>query len=143
MSFTDTELEYLATQRLGRLATVQPNGTLQVSPVGFAYNASTQTIDIGGYNMAASRKFRNVADNGRVAFVIDDIASFQPWRVRCLEIRGHAEAIDTPTDSAGGIDGAIIRIHPRRIISFGIDDLDTEPHDLVPSRRTVTEPAEH
>jgi hypothetical protein len=71
------------------------------------------------------------------------IASFQPWRVRCLEIRGHAEAIDTPTDSAGGIDGAIIRIHPRRIISFGIDDLDTEPHDLVPSRRTVTEPAEH
>jgi pyridoxamine 5'-phosphate oxidase family protein len=59
------------------------------------------------------------------------------------EIRGDAEAIDTPTDSAGGIDGAIIRIHPRRIISFGIDDLDTEPHDLVPSRRTVTESAEH
>jgi pyridoxamine 5'-phosphate oxidase family protein len=61
-----------------------------------------------------------VAYNGRVAFVVDDIASVQPWRVRCLEIRGNA--IDTPTDSAGNIDEAIIRVHPRRIISFGIND---------------------
>lgn len=137
MVFTDIELKYLATQRLGRLATVQPDGTLQVSPVGFSYNADTDTIDIGGHNMAASRKYRNVADNGRVAFVVDDIASVDPWRVRCVEIRGHAEAIDEPTDSASMFGGAIIRIHPRRIISFGIDDLDTEPHRLVPSRRTV------
>lgn len=28
---------------------------------------------------------------GRVAFVVDDIASVEPWRVRCVEIRGHAE----------------------------------------------------
>jgi PPOX class F420-dependent enzyme/OxyR family protein len=69
----------------GRLATVQPDGTLQVSPVGFRYNSVTETIDIGGFNMAASRKFRNVAENGRAAFVVDDIASVDPWRVRCLE----------------------------------------------------------
>ncbi|TVT54445.1 PPOX class F420-dependent oxidoreductase [Amycolatopsis rhizosphaerae] len=137
MSFTDSELNYLATQRLGRLATAQPDGTLQVSPVGFAYNPATGTIDIGGYTMAASRKFRNVADNGQVAFVVDDIASVSPWRVRCLEIRGRGEAIGEPADSAAGIGGAIIRIHPRRIISFGLDDLDTEPHKLVPSKRTV------
>lgn len=143
MSFTDTELAYLATQHLGRLATIQPDGTLQNSPVGFAYNASTKTIDIGGYNMASSRKFRNVADNGRVAFVVDDIASLKPWRVRCLEIRGHGEAINAPTDSAAGMAGAIIRIHPSRIISFGIEDLDTEPHDLVPDKRDVTTRAEH
>jgi pyridoxamine 5'-phosphate oxidase family protein len=139
MSFTDIELEYLTTQRLGRLATVQPNGTLQVSPVSFAYNSSTQTIDIAGYDMAASQKFRNVTDNGRIAFVVDDIASVDPWRVRCLEIRGHAETIDAPTDSAHRMDGPIIRIHPRRIISFGIGDLDTEPHKLVPNKLTVTE----
>ena len=47
MIFTDVELEYLASQRLGRLATAQPDGTLQVSPVGFAYNPDTATIDIG------------------------------------------------------------------------------------------------
>ncbi|WP_199430285.1 PPOX class F420-dependent oxidoreductase [Qaidamihabitans albus] len=120
MSFTDAELDYLATQRLGRLATMQPDGTLQVSPVGFRYNGATRTIDIGGHNMAASRKFRNVAENGRVAFVVDDIASVQPWHVRCVEIRGSAEAITDPAGS-GGTDGALIRIHPGRVISFGVD----------------------
>lgn len=142
MAFTDAELDYLGSQRLGRLATVQPNGTLQVSPVGFRYNSGTGTIDIGGFTMAATRKFRNVAANGRVAFVIDDVASVDPWRVRCLEIRGHGEAIAAPADSAygpaAGIDGAIIRIHPRRIISFGIDDPDHAPHELVPNNRDVT-----
>jgi AcrR family transcriptional regulator len=59
--FTEAELEYLSTQKLGRLATAQPDGTLQASPVSFGYNPATRTIDIGGYHMAASRKFRNVA----------------------------------------------------------------------------------
>jgi pyridoxamine 5'-phosphate oxidase family protein len=137
MSFTEVELEYLATQRLGRLATVQPNGTLQNNPVGFGYNSRTGTIDIGGLNMAASRKYRNVADNGRVAFVVDDLASVDPWRVRCLEIRGRGEAIATPTDSASRFAGAIIRIHPERILSFGIDAPETEAHDLVANIRNV------
>jgi pyridoxamine 5'-phosphate oxidase family protein len=139
MSFTDIELTYLASQRLGRLATVQPNGTLQASPVGFSYNPDTKTIDITGFGMSASRKFRNVADNGRVAFVVDDIASVQPWRVRCVEIRGTAEAIDGPADSGTERDGAIIRIHPRRIISFGIDDPDVPPHELTANKRDVTD----
>lgn len=72
--FTDGEFAYLAGQQLGRLATVRPDGTLQNNPVGFSYHAKRQTIDIGGRNMQASRKFRNVVDNGRVAFVVDDIA---------------------------------------------------------------------
>jgi pyridoxamine 5'-phosphate oxidase family protein len=138
MSLSNAELAYLGTQRLGRLATMQPDGTLQVNPVGFRYNHRAGTIDIGGFNMASSRKFRNVADNGRVAFVVDDIASIDPWRVRCLEVRGHAEAIAAPADSAAPIDGAIIRIHPRRIISFGMDDPDPDAHDLIPSNRNVT-----
>jgi pyridoxamine 5'-phosphate oxidase family protein len=137
MPFTEVELEYLATQMLGRLATAQPDGTLQVSPVGFRYNDATKTIDVGGFNMAASRKYRNVADNGRVAFVVDDLVSVQPWRVRCLEIRGRGEAIAAPTDSAAQFGGAIIRIHPERIISFGIDDLESDAHDLVPNTRNV------
>ncbi|MGH9093796.1 MAG: PPOX class F420-dependent oxidoreductase [Acidimicrobiales bacterium] len=115
MSFTEIELQYLSGQRLGRLATVQPDGTLQVNPVGFRYNPTTATIDIGGYNLAASRKYRNVEANGRAAFVVDDIASVDPWRVRCVEARGHAEAVP-----ATGGDGPLIRIHPGRVISFGI-----------------------
>ena len=141
MTFTAAELDYLAHQRLGRLATAQPDGTLQVSPVGFRYNTDTGTIDIGGYRMSASRKFRNVADNGRVAFVIDDVASVQPWRVRCLEIRGRAEAVGAPDGTPAGVDGALIRIHPRRIISFGIEEPDQEPHLLTPHNRNVPDPA--
>jgi pyridoxamine 5'-phosphate oxidase family protein len=57
--------------------------------------------------------------------------------VRCLEIRGHAEAIADPADSAADISGSTIRIHPGRIISFGIDDPDHAPHELVAHNRDV------
>jgi pyridoxamine 5'-phosphate oxidase family protein len=137
MPFTQAEIDYLAAQRLGRLATAQPDGTLQVSPVGFHYNADLGVIDISGYNMAASRKYRNVLDNGRVAFVVDDIVSVQPWRVRCLEIRGVGAAIGSRPGSASGSSEAIIRIHPRRIISFGLEGPDLDPHLLAPSKRNV------
>jgi pyridoxamine 5'-phosphate oxidase family protein len=130
--FTDGELAYLDAQRLGRLATIQRNGTIQNSPVGFFYNAARQTVDIGGRDMANSQKFKNVAANGRVAFVVDDLASIDPWTPRCLEIRGDGEAILDPDDSAAPFPSAIIRIHPRRIISFGID-----PPELARGRRNV------
>ncbi|WP_099245549.1 PPOX class F420-dependent oxidoreductase [Mycobacterium sp. shizuoka-1] len=136
MSFKPHEIEYLKSADLGRLATAAPDGTLQNSPVGFTYNDTLGTIDIVGYRMSRSRKFRNIATNNTVAFVVDDIASRTPWRVRCLEIRGSAEQaeVQAPGD---GIDSAIIRITPKRIISFGIDDTDTEPHELVPDSRDV------
>ncbi len=75
--------------------------------------------------MASSRKFRNVVDNGRAAFVVDDIASLQPWRVRCLEIRGRATAKDPPSRE-GARDGGLIRVHPEKIISFGIEEASQE-----------------
>lgn len=130
--FTDIEIEYLASQPIGRLATSQPDGTLQVNPVGFAVNTELGTIDIGGFRMEHSRKYRNVADNGRVALVVDDVVSTDPWRVRFLEVRGDAEAITEPTDSTYPMSGAIVRIRPRRIISLALDkrDLELEPHQV-------------
>jgi pyridoxamine 5'-phosphate oxidase family protein len=100
MIFTDAELEYLAAQHLGRLATLGADGTLQNNPVGFGFNAETGTIDIGGWNMTASRKFRNVRANGKAAFVVDDLVSVSPWTVRGIEIRGTAEAL--PAEGAAG-----------------------------------------
>ena len=119
-SFSEAELAYLATQRLGRLATIAPDGTPQNSPTGFRYNAELGTIDIGGLNMGATRKFRNLRTNNRVAFVIDDIPSLDPYRVRCVEIRGTAEALTDVTPFRAGLSPELIRIHPDRIISFGI-----------------------
>ncbi len=117
-------LAYLTSQRLGRLATVDPGGAPQNSPVGFRFNAELGTIDIGGRNMGASRKFRNLASNPKVAFVVDDIASVQPWRVRCVEIRGRAEALREQVPYAPGMSAEIIRVHPERVISFGLDEPD-------------------
>jgi pyridoxamine 5'-phosphate oxidase family protein len=99
-------LAYLGSQRLGRLATVDSRGAPQNSPVGFRYNA-----DLG----------RNLAANPNVAFVVDDIASVQPWRVRCVEIRGHAEALRGEIPYGPGMSMEIIRIYPRRVISFGLE----------------------
>ncbi|HEV3293000.1 MAG TPA: PPOX class F420-dependent oxidoreductase, partial [Streptosporangiaceae bacterium] len=82
MTFTYAETAYLASQRLGRLATIQADGSPQVKPVGFHCNPGPGTIDVTGFSMAASQKLRNVRRNGQAALVVDDIASADPWRVR-------------------------------------------------------------
>jgi pyridoxamine 5'-phosphate oxidase family protein len=111
--FTDAELRYLAGGRqLGRLATVGADGTPHVVPVAWIYNAARDTIDVGGAELERTKKFRDVARSGRAAIVIDDIASVDPWHTRAVEVRGRAEAIAMPTP--------LIRIHPERIVSWGL-----------------------
>jgi pyridoxamine 5'-phosphate oxidase family protein len=127
--FTDAELVYLRSQRLGRLATQAGDGTLQNNPVGFHVDDAAGVIEIGGRNLAETRKFHNVRANGRAALVVDDIASVDPWVVRCLEIRGRAEAVEGDRSPTGS---ALIRLHPGRIIGWGLG------HDgTASSRRTV------
>jgi pyridoxamine 5'-phosphate oxidase family protein len=140
MIFKSHEIDFLRQADLGRLATIQHDGAPQNSPVGFTYNESLGTIDITGYRMSKSQKYHNIAHNNKVAFVVDDIPSRDPWRVRCLEIRGTAEQAEAPPSrgAAGDeLDTAIIRVTPRRIISFGIDDQVSEPHQLQVDRRDV------
>jgi pyridoxamine 5'-phosphate oxidase family protein len=117
--FTDIELEYLQTQRLGRLATVNKNGEPQIAPVTFRYNDDLDTIDIGGLNMGETQKFLNVARNGLASFVIDDV--LPPFQPRGIEIRGHADAL---TDGGQSISEtfspALIRLTPGRILSWNL-----------------------
>ncbi|HUD17957.1 MAG TPA: PPOX class F420-dependent oxidoreductase [Acidimicrobiales bacterium] len=135
MHITDSERDYLASQTLGRLATLRADGTLQNSPVGFDYDPDTGTIDIGGRAMGGTRKFANVAATGVAVLVIDDLASRDPWTVRGVEIRGRAEAISgiEPTSSYGS--GEMIRLHPSRVISWGLD-----PDRPGMSGRTIPDP---
>ena len=119
--FTDTELAYLGSQRLGRLANVDAGGAPKNNPVGFRYNPDLVTVDIFGLNMGATRKYRNVLSHPEVALVVDDIASVDPWVVRGVEIRGRAEALDAQSPPRAGMSRQIIRVHPRRIISWGVD----------------------
>jgi pyridoxamine 5'-phosphate oxidase family protein len=138
MTLTSAEIGYLQAQRLGRLATIQPDGSPQVKPVGFRYNPELGTVDISGFRMSASQKFRNVSRDGRVALVVDDIASTQPWRVRFLEIRGEAEPVEASVTTEGANDTALIRIYPTRILSFGIEEPPGEPHQT--QLRTRSQP---
>jgi pyridoxamine 5'-phosphate oxidase family protein len=119
-NFTPAEIEYLKSQRLGRLATVNSKGEPHVVPVSFRHNAELDTIDIGGHNIAKSKKYRDAARQERVAFVIDDV--LPPWQPRGIEIRGRAAVLPTGGKEIGpGFDPEIIRIYPSRIIGWGID----------------------
>jgi pyridoxamine 5'-phosphate oxidase family protein len=111
--FTEIELGYMVGGRqLGRLATVGADGTPHVVPVAYFYNAARDTIDIGGYELEDTKKFRDIARSGRAAIVIDDLASTDPWHPRGIEVRGRGEAIALPTP--------LIRVHPERIVSWGL-----------------------
>ncbi|MDP4511156.1 PPOX class F420-dependent oxidoreductase [Nonomuraea turcica] len=120
MTFTREELDYLTTQRLGRLATISPDGQVQNSPTGFFVDAGAGTIDIGGHNLGDSKKFKNIQAGSTVAFVVDDLASVHPWTVRGVEIRGTAEALTGQEPPFHGFSGELIRIKPNKIISWGL-----------------------
>jgi pyridoxamine 5'-phosphate oxidase family protein len=119
-AFTEKEIEYLNQQRLGRLATVDTEGRPHVVPVAFRYNQDLDTMDIGGHNFAGSKKFRDVGRTGKAAIVVDEV--LPPWRPRGVEVRGKAEV-----RSEGGKEimedfaEEMIRIQPRRIVSWGVD----------------------
>jgi pyridoxamine 5'-phosphate oxidase family protein len=111
--FTTAELEYLrGERRLARIATIGPDGTPNVNPVGMWSVAADGVVEVSGHDFDRTRKFKNVARTGRAAIVIDDV--LPPWRPRGVEIRGRAEAVDGAEPR--------IRIHPERVIGWGLDD---------------------
>ncbi len=112
--FTEREISYLQEGRLGRLATVDGRGRPHVVPVGFRYNPRTETIEIRGRDLAATKKFRDAGETGRAAFVVDDVVPGDRWRARGVEVRGRTEVVTDPAD-------ALIRIIPERIVGWGID----------------------
>jgi pyridoxamine 5'-phosphate oxidase family protein len=137
--FTDAEIDYLQHRAtrwseykalLGRLATVGPDGTPHVVPLGVTYDPEAEAIVVSGHagtNMAASKKFRDAQRNPAVAVVIDDLESVDPWTPRFIEIRGRAETFTEGGEKEGKRladplpwDPAWIRIRPRRIVTLGI-----------------------
>jgi len=140
-AFTPPEIAYLTSQGLARLATVGPDGQPHVVPVTFAYNAEEDTIDVGGVDFGATKKWRDARRNPLVTFLLDDVLP-DPRRARALEVRGRAEA-----HTSGGsrinprfptFAEEFLRIRPTRIVSWGLENLDgTLPADFRVSSRTV------
>jgi pyridoxamine 5'-phosphate oxidase family protein len=121
MTLTQAEVRFLTRQPRGHLATLGPNGTPQVKPLGFTYNPTLGTVDITGFNLARSAKYHNVQTNPYVAFVVDEVTEAGMDGAHFLEIRGVARTAVGTHDPQGHLASEIIRIHPRRLVSFNVD----------------------
>jgi len=83
MVFTEPELEFLRSQRIGRLATAGPSGWPHVVPVMYALSDSGAfEFDVDGV------KLRNLTAEPRAALVIDAMGP-----KRGVTIQGRAELI--------------------------------------------------
>src|ERR1700733_2016968 len=111
MPLDEIYVTYLNGQSRGRLATVTPGGSPQNKPVGFRYNANLSAIDIIGFDLERSAKYRNIGVNPAVSFGVDDAIGEGAANMRMLEIRADAEqaAADGPH---------LIPTPPRRLVSW-------------------------
>jgi pyridoxamine 5'-phosphate oxidase family protein len=135
-AFTEKEIEYLREQRLGRLATVNVKGEPHVVPVAFRYNDRVDAVDIGGHNFAKSKKYRDARATGRAALVVDDV--LPPWRARGIEIRGRVEIHAEGGGEVGpGFAPDLIRIHPERIVGWGLDSDAFSPNSRSVGRQSA------
>jgi pyridoxamine 5'-phosphate oxidase family protein len=126
-AFTPAEIVFLESQRLGRIATVGRTGELHVVPVRFHFNAELDSIDVTGRFLGQSKKYRDVQDDPRIAFVAD--GSTEQGGPCGVEVRGHAEAVPVGgAEITPGADPELIRISPTRILSWGIDSEPTRPN---------------
>jgi len=127
-AFTDDEIEFVNSQRLGRIATVGADGMPHVVPVAVFYDPDAEALVIGANAefgaavMTSSKKFRDAQRRPKVAVVIDDPGP------RILEVRGEAETHLDGGEDAGRRLGAPfrfaeawIRVRPSRIIALGVN----------------------
>ena len=114
--FSEKEIAYLKSQRLGRIATVSANGEPDVAPVGFTFDG--QHFLVGGIDLRRTLKYKNAMGTGRAALVIDDLTSTDPWAPRGIKIHGKARI--TRAEGYAGA-GEYIEITPERYWSWGIE----------------------
>jgi pyridoxamine 5'-phosphate oxidase family protein len=125
--FSQKEIEYLKSQRLARIATaasIQEERSVQpdVVPVGFDFDG--EYLFVGGMNLLKSTKYRNVQKNNKVAIVVDDLKSIDPWDPRGIRIYGTADLITRQggyMDSTEHPNPQYIRVTPKKKWSWGID----------------------
>jgi pyridoxamine 5'-phosphate oxidase family protein len=94
--FSDKEIEYIKTQRVARISTMQREGTLQLldaMPVSFDFDSSKKYFYVRGLDLSKSKKHRNVLRNEEVELLIDGIKSVNPWSPRGIRIHGTADIV--------------------------------------------------
>lgn len=126
--FAPLEIEYLTSHTMGRLATVGADGQPHVVPVTYRYNEQEDTIDIGGVDFGATKKWRDVQRNPRATFLVDDAS---PGEAHAIEIRGIAEAHPTGGERINPrfptFRPEFIRLRPRYVVSWSIEEPGFHP----------------
>ena len=95
-------MEYLKLQHILRIAAAAAPATSKVEienssiqpdvvPVGFDFDG--EYFYVGGMNIQNSNKYKNVLKNVKVALVVDDMKSVDPWDPRGLKIYGIADVV--------------------------------------------------
>ncbi|MEN3305024.1 MAG: pyridoxamine 5-phosphate oxidase family protein [Micromonosporaceae bacterium] len=134
MAFTDEEIAYLRSQPLGRLATLGAGGQPDVVPVAVELDGAFLWVG-GAGTVRGTRKFRNVASgNHKVALVVDDLVSLEPFIARGIRVYGSAEQ---PFERVGLVGpGTYLRITPTVSWTW---NLAGEPagDEWYPSNKTV------
>jgi pyridoxamine 5'-phosphate oxidase family protein len=113
VEFSEDEKAYLTGQRLLRLATVSSSMDVDVAPLAFRFDG--EKFHVSGRDLTHTLKYGNVKANGRVALVVDDLKTVEPWAPRGVKIHGRAELVTRP-------DGReVIEVTPTRKWSWGIE----------------------
>ncbi len=93
LEFTSAELDFLRTQRIGRLATVGPSGWPHVVPVMYSFDESGAfEFDVDGV------KLRNLTAEPRAAMVVDALGP-----KRGVAVQGRAELIGPERARLAGV----------------------------------------
>ncbi len=126
--FTDNEIAYLKSQRLARIATVSTSGQPDNSATGFEFDGEVFYLGSIG-DLRQSRRGKSVlAGNTKVALVVDDLESIDPWKPRGIRIYGTAEFVER--------EGRFGKKHYMRITPTLSWSANLEPTEIVDGRPT-------
>jgi PPOX class probable F420-dependent enzyme len=94
---SETERKFVLSQRVGRLATADRNGTPHVLPVGYALEGDALYITIDDKPKRTTgrklKRLQNIIENPRIAVVVDRYD--EDWsRLGWVMLRGRAEILD-------------------------------------------------
>lgn len=123
--FNSAELDYLKSQYLMRLATASRNGRPNVAPVGFEFDGTYFFVgSIKQEILRSMPRYLNIkSGNRRVALVIDDLLSVEPWKPRGIRVNGVAEIVERDGEFGKG---EYIRIKPKVSWSWGLSSERTK-----------------
>lgn len=122
------ESHYLKSQRLARIATVgssEEKGAIQPDVVAVGFDFDGEYFYVGGMNLVKSTKYKNVQKNNKVAIIIDNLKTADPWDPRGVRIYGTADIVTRQggyMDRTGHSDDQYIRITPYKKWSWGIEE---------------------